>query len=328
MIILKEKNIDGDMLCKHIENQLNLKLPEKGFLAGGAVASAYFEVNGENLNPTYNDIDIFHDFPISDFEKQYLNKGKKRLQHINNTKIVQKHIFFENNSKDYTEQNIRNESLFSILNSKRVDLFNFIGLKAVSTELKIEDLVESFDINCTKIGIDLKTRRLFLSQDFKDFLRFKKLLITDFGLPYHNPIRYLKKLSDLEIESNFDEHVLEVNNYAISIHNLILEKKLTHFLKDDFFVRQTPAFGHKYKELFEKHNKLQEYYYICADMGYGNNNNELFKLIPKKPEKILEDLNFYNNITNEMKIYNKNVFKEIRLLKYLKDHLIRQVTNF
>jgi hypothetical protein len=318
MVILKNENINSIRLCKHLEQKLKIKLPEKGYLAGQSVASAFFELSNSNLNPVYNDVDIFHDFPAEFFDKKYF-EDTRRKRFINNKKIVQKHIFEERShgDKDYKEQNIRNENQFSISNSKRIDLFNFIKMEKNTDELKIESLIETFDMNCTKIGIDLKTKRLYISRDFIDFMKFKKLLITDYGLPYHNVLRYFKKLNDLEIRSSFDEKVLEINNYAISIDNLIHQKKEMEYPKMKLYVKQPPAFGLKYKEMFNCNEKIKDHYYICNDMSYNEAN--LFKLIPKKPIKILDDDKFYNNISNEMKMYNKNVFKEIRLLKYLKD---------
>ena len=322
LILNKKEDVNAEDICNHIEKQLSIKLPEKGYLAGQSVASAYFELTDQNFNSVYNDIDIFHKFPIEHFEKQYLKqKYTKKFDYKNNKKFVQEHIFFERQNDGYREQNIRNENIFSIIKSRRLDQFNFISINPIKEKMNIQHLIESFDLNCTKIGIDLETNELYISQDFKDFIKFKKLLLTDFGLPYHNPLRYAKKLFDLEIQSSFDENVLEINNYAISIHKLIGVKKEMPHNEHMFFSKATPAFGNKYKELYEKHTKLHEYYYITVDSNYSNAKNDLFKLIPKKQEKILENDEFYNNISEEMKIYNKNVFKEIRLLKYLKDTL-------
>ena len=40
--------------------------------------------------------------------------------------------------------------------------------------------------------------------------------------------------------------------------------------------------------------------------------------------KEIKNDEFYNNISEEMKIYNKNVFKEIRLLKSKSGHYIQK----
>lgn len=322
LILNNREDVSAKEICHHIEKQVKIELPEKGFLAGQAVASAYFELTNQNLNPIYNDIDIFHKFPIENFKKQYLKqKYTKKFEYKNNKKIIQEHIFHERQNDGYREQNIRNESIFSIIKSRRLDMFNFISINAHKEKMNIKHLIESFDLNCTKIGIDLETNELYISKDFRDFIEFKKLLLTDFGLPYHNPLRYAKKLFDLEIQSSFDENVLEINNYAISIHRLISEKKDLSFNENMFFSKATPAFGKKYKELYEKHTKLHEYYYMIIDSNYHDSKNQLFKLIPKKQVKILDNKDFYNNISEEMKIYNDNIYKEIRLLKYLLDTL-------
>jgi len=60
---------------------------------------------------------------------------------------------------------------------------------------------------------------------------------------------------------------------------------------------------------------------MIIDSNYHDSKNQLFKLIPKKQVKILDNKDFYNNISEEMKIYNDNIYKEIRLLKYLLDTL-------
>ncbi len=69
LILNNREDVSAKEICHHIEKQVKIELPEKGFLAGQAVASAYFELTNQNLNPIYNDIDIFHKDRLPDYTR-------------------------------------------------------------------------------------------------------------------------------------------------------------------------------------------------------------------------------------------------------------------
>src|SRR3546814_2622089 len=54
----------------------------------------------------------------------------------------------------------------------------------------LQVLIQSFDLNCTQVGVDLSTGRLEWSPAFEAFIRSRQLEISNVQTPHHTIMRY------------------------------------------------------------------------------------------------------------------------------------------
>jgi hypothetical protein len=202
--------INNKLLFNQIYNKLKKefgRLPDSGVVAGQAVSSAVIEMLGIGKG-IYNDLDIFctySEYPNFHPEEDEMYRSRS-ISTVNKTDLTRNsrssgaasvwvgsydvdvgHIKQTGYSITSSSTDPRNP------NHNYVEVSDFFGREEEPGEV----IINSFDINCVQISIDLKNKTVHWSKDFQNFLYSKELKVTYYGTPMHTSIRLLKKEKDL-----------------------------------------------------------------------------------------------------------------------------------
>lgn len=202
----------GRDIISYLENIAEYPLPKEGIIAGQCVAETYFRLLNIPIVTRIKDIDIF---TASNHNKNTeYNKENKSINY--NISYIDKKIKFnqikrEDSNNTYGDEfsNILNdsfnfkESLYTHIKQYKIkyvfelENLNIVNIKESTKNNRnfVKTIVESFDINMVKIGVCLKTGYLYISEDFKTFLKKKQLEIVDFKNPFKTLTRYLNKIN-------------------------------------------------------------------------------------------------------------------------------------
>lgn len=194
------KNI-GKKIINILKKETKEKFPTTGIIAGQSVAEAYFRIMNIKIHTRIKDIDIFHN------EKHVLDKYNNFKKCNKNTSIirtgVQKIIISESS---YGMQTTNNHDKLVILKTVEVEKLNLILVDKLKKTKKslISSVVDSFDINSIQIGVDLKTKEIYKTKFFDDFVENKQLKIVNYCSPITSLFRLLDKheLSKKELYIN------------------------------------------------------------------------------------------------------------------------------
>lgn len=238
--LLEEKDIALKIL-KDL-NKL-VTIPNRGFLAGGAVANTLLRMKNkdseykDNLYPI-NDLDIFIE---SESENNQSNTPLRTKE-----LIIQEGYFAGEIGYD-------EDSNYRILNVSREGLINTITISQIADLQNNRDysyILNAFDFNCCQIGIDLETGNIFYTSHFVEFFKSNQLDITSLYTPGHTAIRLFKKIKELNCYCNI-EKCMEI---------------LSQPLIPSIRWRLTPIhwgfyFSHKYKDIFMKYfSEIKTYF--------------------------------------------------------------------
>lgn len=194
---------------EHIYNQIPQKIKDFGFgyVAGSWVAAEIFKQLNLPINPIANDIDWFVDEKtLSQQESKY--ESTKLFQNIylgNKHKINNCSFIFDRKitSSQYNGINTIDRSLYKIVSARQLDedinivVVDFYLQKEAFVFSRLKALVLNFDFNAVQVGIDIKTKQLFMSDDFIEFCKTLQLEIMNVWTPSHTMVRYLKKLQTM-----------------------------------------------------------------------------------------------------------------------------------
>lgn len=209
------------------------KLPSNGFLAGGALANRIFEMVSGRKMPI-NDIDIFHFNPeLLDIEQAHQNGYIIEDKKCFHAEV--KENFDETNYGDYIHH-LKTTKGYIVNEVKREGLLNEIFLK--SSHLEPLLILESFDLNCTQIGYDLSTKKVYYTAAWEEFLDHQKIQITSLHTPSHTLLRLFKKADE----------------FGISVEDG--EFELIRYSLDNPITFQRLFFADKYKLIADKYQKL------------------------------------------------------------------------
>lgn len=232
----------NNALSKEILKRLSniQELPEQGFLCGGAVANTILSIIDGKDYPI-NDLDVFN---IDRETSQSNTPIRMNGNEITNDRYENRTIVPSNSRCHYR-----------IISTHYKDLINYVYVYfSLYEEMSLNEqyslILDSFDINCCKVGIDLVTGNLFLTKDFTEFIRTRQLECVNPVTPAHSAIRILKKRDDLNAFLNKDDVFKFLSQfYSYDNHAIFNRVNLTLF------------FGKKYKDLYHKYeNELSEYF--------------------------------------------------------------------
>jgi len=283
-------------------------LPEKGFIAGGAIANSIWRlVSGTRA--VINDIDVF-----------ILNEKVDIIDKHDKTSLFK----FINEDVTYHEGysgiswNTYTKDFYYIVSSERDGIFNYI--KYNSNSERPEYVLNSFDINCTKVGYSIDEDKFYFTKEFEEFIKTGKLLVSSTTTPSHTAIRIAKKSKELNI-------VLDTFEF----------KLLSHALGTEFNDKNKKCFMDKYKEmLIDNSDLLKDYFKLRRDQRteryvstHFNKNCEFYCLEPTEifREKVIgyndyvisnifndENINYIRNSKTFM-FYIRNIYGNKHLEK-------------
>jgi hypothetical protein len=272
-------------------------LPKSGFIAGGAIANSIWElVSGTPA--VINDIDVFvfNDKidTIDEYDRsslfRYTDKDLKYFDTYSG-------IAWSTYTKDF----------YSIVSADRDGIFNYI--KYNSNSDRPELILNSFDINCTKVGYSIDEDKFYFTNDFSEFIKTGKLLISSTTTPSHTTVRLAKKSKELNVDlDRFELKILE------------------HILSSHFSDQNKRCFKSKYKDmLLDNWKILKDYFILERDKQLEEYvvmnfkvDEELYYLRPTKRdslygfkigENIFKDSNIDNIFTSkQFMFYIRNVY--------------------
>lgn len=226
-----------------------------GIFAGQALASMAIEfLKIGNIRPIYNDLDIFqvlgkHDMSnatnrYKNIETSIVNKAslfsEKKLDLDFNESIsgIYLQSTYQTEEDEYCEVNreLSKNSSMIIFHTLRKEMVNYVYLINTKNKVAIDlneetiDLVDSFDINSTQIGINLITNKVYFTGNFLYFLKNRQLEIVNFSTPAHSLIRLFKKAEELEVYFDKKE---SIDTYSMQayLHNK-LDKDVSIKIKE------------------------------------------------------------------------------------------------
>lgn len=210
-------------------------LPSEGFLAGGALANRMYQLKWGVELPV-NDIDIFH------FDSELLNLEVAEQQSY----IVEdKKLFHADCGVKYITDFYGNYFIRSTINRGyivkecyREQIFNLVKVKSSHPDPNL--ILSSFDLNCTQVGYDLKSKKFYYTPEWNEFLVNKQILVTAAHTPAHTILRIFKKCEEFKLPIIADEIFL-------------LKECLAGISRS-----QRRHFTHKYLDLAHKYHKLLE----------------------------------------------------------------------
>lgn len=261
--ILKKGNI-GDIIIGEL-SCLDVDIPNKGFLAGGAVANLLMRFVWEDESYPINDLDVFVEDQLEFLE-------------FKNTPLRTNSLIVEGDGYMVTKLSYDHGSNYQILDVERDGLLNTIKISRVSNQSNKEDyryILNGFDFNCCQVGIDLSTNKIYYTEDFENFLNYRQLEVTAVYTPAHTAIRLFKKIEELKCYCNIDE-CMELLSQPLIKQNLI------HLRSNQFGI----YFSTKYKEMYMKHyTKIKEYF-------------KMVKFFDHKKSVFMERFKFESTIPN------------------------------
>lgn len=168
-------------------------LPSSGILAGQAVDSAITDLFGSG-GGVYNDIDIFvrsHSELCHQVRKHKISptlvRGRLDLGDVGGYKSLAEATRIAGN---YGISLVTRKGMLNL-----VHCFKMSGLYL--TKLTAREVLETFDLNCTRVAVDLETQELIWDTHYAEFLRSRQLRICMVHTPWHTYLRLLKKQSEL-----------------------------------------------------------------------------------------------------------------------------------
>ena len=259
-------------------------LPKSGFIAGQSITSALLHLHGTGNTGPINDIDIYEldkkkhprSLAMSFYPEQYRigyhsrpeNAPDRNMEHSNDYTGVE---FFS----------VKKATLFNITDVKYNGLLNLIKVTNFSSDFKVTpfQILESFDLNMVKVGLDISTKKLCWTSDFEFFIKTGQLEIVNAHSMFHTACRLEKKKSEMPW--------LYTNN-ELNIQTLLLPKIISKTESKDPntlidteglpIIRTGNTFGKKYKDIFDKSSTLQELFSITTRK---NKNIYTFDIIPQ-----------------------------------------------
>lgn len=212
-------------------------LPKRGFLAGGSIANIVWELVSGN-KAVVSDIDVF----IFDSLEEKINTSNQGTLFNYQEKETR---YYE----DYTGMcfNTYTKDFYSIIEAERDGMFNNIRYKSNSQDPSL--IINSFDINSTRIGYSIEKDKLYWTPEFEDFLKTGELKVTNLMTPSHTAIRIVKKSKDLNVSLN--EFEFKLIQYTLSCN---------------FQDRIKLRFKERYLDLYKDYSEqLKDYFTLKRD---------------------------------------------------------------
>jgi hypothetical protein len=198
------------------------------------------------------------------------------------SKIKRDNTFF--NKKEITfSSNIQKR----IFDTTRNGIFNYIYHEnCYNNDLSF--ILEDFDINCTQIGICLRTKRIVFTKHFLYFYNTLNLNICKPNTPYHSIIRLFKKQKEFNFNCSLELESLYIGN--------LLKFGLFSDLKEDAgsFKSSLYCFGDLYADKYNKNSDIINYF----NLEELKKNKALITLKRKEYNKEAFDYNIYKLDSN------------------------------
>lgn len=197
----------GEAVIEHL-SKLCL-IPDRGLIAGQAVASAVSELFYDGRAVKYNDVDLF--VPASDnalgrqFFLRNMGAGIKAIDTCNFISSTDGYHYVDEEGQPIHHRH----TVYSVAQVHREDMLNTIEC-AFSDWADAHSVLSSFDMNNVQVGVDLQQRKLYWTFHFEQFMRSHQLEIVRLHTPLHSLVRYFTKLEELDGVHGNDDRMTEM----------------------------------------------------------------------------------------------------------------------
>lgn len=167
-------------------------LPRAGILAGQAVDSAITDLFGKG-GGVYNDLDIFRNAPtgVRQDAQNWATSMAARAD-------LELKIRTGYGGMELAMDLVRTYVIKSV---SRQDMLNTVhctmGEGYMARRLTAPHVISGFDLNCTRVAVDLATGQLAWDKHYEEFLRSRQLRIAMMHTPWHTFLRLAKKAEEL-----------------------------------------------------------------------------------------------------------------------------------
>jgi len=217
------------------------ELPESGLLAGGSLGNVIWELVSGN-KAVINDIDIFI---LKDIIEYSDNKERPLFEY----KEEETNYFEEYSGMAWST---KTKGYYKIIEAKKEDYNNIIDYVSTTSDPLI--VINSFDINCTRVGYSLENDEFYWSEEFVDFLKTGQLKVSNLKTPAHTALRLVKKSK--ELNAKLDDFELKLIQHVILYS---FSDVLRYRFKDRYF------------DIFNLYkDKLDEFFEIEEDVDIEN----------------------------------------------------------
>lgn len=287
MSILAEK------IISYLQAQTTHTFPNYGILGGQAVAEAYFRIKNIPINTRIKDIDLFINLKNNRWRNKYPDYTRMRLSRDgyslgrrDKTRIVEKKIWGRGGSfgddfvqEPSTSEVIKTENAsYRILDTFNIDIINVVEVKYdefsnVNHVNFLKHTIDEFDINAIQIGVCLRTKRVYMTEHFKQFIETKQVEVVGTKRPARTLCRFLEKSQfyrgayfNFEQEANFVLSHFVLNDYKKN-------KKLrgVKFIKeayDSLSDKNKKLLGNYFNVKFEVFENFDRFHFHVRDKTY------------------------------------------------------------
>lgn len=207
-----------DKVLQTLKKYVDLdKIKKENFIAGGSVSNILISmVHGGN--PVINDIDVYQrtEEPKKKVKESFfgdVTEVTKDMWYpatfINNDglEIVDDHYGRVFLSESGARMRVLNHSRNGIINNISYIYEDITHVGDVSKKDKNYVIIEGFDLNCCKAGLDLESEKIVYTPEFLEFLETKQLKVINPCSPIQTSIRIFKKIADLNCHCHIDHEM-------------------------------------------------------------------------------------------------------------------------
>jgi hypothetical protein len=306
---LNKSNLYSLIVGKLADNFGNL--PKSGIIAGQAVASAVYDIVGLSTSGPYNDLDIYcekpysQDIDTSEFEGRPFSPPKV------STRMADKAggdwsssfdgIFEPLERMGYSVQHCS----YDPENEKH----NYIVIDYsdnTPTKDAVKVVVDAFDINCCKIGIDLDKKEVYWSPEFEQFLDHREIRIDNYCTAAHSLVRAIKKSKELDFASFDKDYYIDkiqtVRKFIESREHLRTAVGKSNYFSGHVFSTVYLKKIEQYAQEIYQHFSLDSKQVKFSNVGTSDfgqlTSREMFVLKPKEWDgNLLNSINVFFTIT-------------------------------
>lgn len=192
-----------------------VSLPERGVVAGQSVASVLMDMLARG-GGVINDIDVFvptrprktrepsppdaHLDDGFDPTKEHAPAPMPRFprQTITTTYLTGTLCYDSYGHMMW----IDTRSSYRVLRSRKHGLLNIVDCELTgddSVANAAARIIDGFDLNCTRVGVDLVDGRMVWAPEFEFFLNTYQLQVATVQTPFHTAVRFAKKMAEMPV---------------------------------------------------------------------------------------------------------------------------------
>jgi hypothetical protein len=205
-----------------LNTQGDISKTKDGFIAGGSVANTLFYLlHGGKL--VINDIDVYRRVPIPKYdENNQVSQVKNLWYPTTYTNQEGLEILDDNYGRVFVSETgarmrINKHSRDGIFNNIEYiyeDGYTNHKIVPKSKELVI---IEGFDLNNCKAGLDMVNSKIIYTPEFVEFLQTKQMKVVNPCAPIQTTIRIYKKMKELGVYCDLEHEIrfLTVASYIV-----------------------------------------------------------------------------------------------------------------